>query len=382
MAGETPEVNRKKPERGPLLPCAVRLLTLWKIIRKAFPRSGMDRLDDRGANGSVTRGQARTVWFYREYKGLFGGHVKHSHYFDHVPRMPGFAPRITFGGEPSNESHVRERRRLWPTGENGAATRWEPGRRDVLFLAGVDWRYLTESGLEALANPRINLVQHVRHAHEGTELYHYLAQKAVRICVSQEVADAISATGRTNGPVLTIPNGIDRTPFGPIGEDSPAAYETRRWSITIVGYKRPDLARALSRRLDEERIAHLLLTEFLDRRRFLDRLAESRIAVCLSRAEEGFYLPALEAMAAGCIVVTLDCIGNRGFCHHDENCLIAGHGVESLLSATKRALDLSAPECERLLQRARDTAAEHSLEAERARFHAILGDIDRLWRTG
>lgn len=57
----------------------------------------------------------------------------------------------------------------------------------------------------------------------------------------------------------------------------------------IVGYKRPDLARELSRRLDEERIAHPPATEFLERRRFLDRLAESRVAVCLPLAEEGFY---------------------------------------------------------------------------------------------
>ena len=32
-------------------------------------------------------------------------------------------------------------------------------------------------------------------------------------------------------------------------------------------------------------------------------------------------------------------------------------------------------------RRTRDTVAEHSLEAERSRFHAILGDVDRLWST-
>ena len=328
----------------------------------------------------MVQDQVRTVWFYRDYAGLTGGQVKHSHYFGHVLRMPGFAPKITFRGEPSNESHALERRQLWPAGDEGAAARWEPGRGDVLFLAGVDWRYLTESGLESLPNPRINLIQHVRHAYEGTELHRYLAHRAIRICVSREVADAISATGRVRGPILTIPNGIDVTPAGPAGEGLAAAHRARPRPITIVGYKRPDLARALSRRLDEERIAHPPVTEFLDRRRFLDRLAESRIAVCLPRAEEGFYLPALEAMAAGCLVVTLDCIGNRGFCHHGENCLIAEPGLDSLLDATKRALDLPAPEREGLLRRARDTAAGHSLDTERARFHAVLGDVDRLWR--
>ena len=332
-------------------------------------------------DGYMTQDRVRTVWFSRDYQGLTGGHVKHSHYFDHVLRMPGFAPKIAFRGEPSTEPHALERRALWPAGDEGPAARWEPGRRDVLFLAGVDWRYLAESGLESLPNPRINLIQHVRHAHEGTELHRYLAHRAIRICVSREVADAVSATGRVEGPILTIPNGIDVPPATPAGENLAAAHRTRPRPITIVGYKRPDLARALSRRLDEERIAHPPATEFLDRRRFLERLAESRVAVCLPHVEEGFYLPALEAMAAGCLVVTLACIGNRGFCLHEENCLIAEPGLDSLFDAAKQALALPAPEREGLLRRARDTAAGHSLDTERARFHAVLEDVDRLWRT-
>ena len=324
----------------------------------------------------------RTVWFYRDYVRLFGGHVKHSHYLDHVLRMPGFAPRITFSGAPANASLAREREWLWPAGDGVAAERWEPADRDVLFLAGVDWRYLSASGLDALANPRINLVQHVRHAHEGTELFRYLAQRAIRICVSQEVADAISATGRTNGPVLAIPNGIDVAPFVPArGEGSPAGFESRRHPVAIAGYKSPGLARALSGHLHAQRIGHRLVTEFLDRDSFLGLLAESRVAVCLPRAEEGFYLPALEAMASGCLVVTMDCIGNRGFCRHEDNCLVAEVSPGSLLRMTKRALAMSAGERRRMHRVARDTVAEHSLEVERGRFHAILGDIDRLWRT-
>ena len=377
--GSDSEVNRSadrcRPVRGRYGP-------FGKIIRRLFPRFGIQGLSDSGVTGFADREQARTVWFYRDYVRLYGGHLKHANYFQHVVRMPGFAPRITFSSEPSNESQARERRQLWPAGDGIAAERWEPAGRDVLFLAGVDWRYLIGNGLDALANPRVNLIQHVRHAHEGTELYRYLAERAIRICVSQEVADAISTTGRTNGPVLTIPNGIDVTPFDPAADGSPAGYGTRRRAITIAGYKSPDLARALSERLDAERIEHRLVTEFLDRSTFLALLAESRIAACLPRAQEGFYLPALEAMASGCLVVTLDCIGNRGFCRHEDNCLVAEPTPESLFRVTKRALAMSAPERLLMHRRARDIAAGHSLEAEGVRFHAILGDIDRLWRTG
>ena len=383
MAGEKPDAKQgadPMPSRSmtsqPPPEGAFRKVLSW--LRNARGRK------DGGANGFVAREAPRKVWFHRGYRTVTGGSIKHSHYFEHVLSMPGFAPRVALIGEPSNEAYARTLRQLWPARESAAVARWEPGSRDVLFIEGMDWRYLAKSGLESLPNPGIGFIQGVRHARaqEQPVLYRYLAEKAVRICVSQEVADAISATGRPRGPVLTIPNGIDVTPFEPAGEGSPAGYDKRRLAVTIVGYKSPDLALGLSERLDAERIDHLLVMKFLDRSAFLALLAESRVAVCLPYAEEGFYLPAIEAMASGCLVVTLDCVGNRGFCRHDETCLIAEPGPESLFRAMKRALAMSAPERGRMHRRAQDTAARHSLEAERKRFHVVLGDIDRLCRTG
>ena len=261
------------------------------FIRTVFSRFGAQTVRDHGVDGCVNREQARQVWFHRTFMGLSGGHLKHSHYFDHVLRMPGFTPRISFSGDTWNESVARGRQRLWPAGVGVIAEQWEPGSRDVLFLAGVDWRYLFESGLEDLTNPRLNLIQGVRHAHRDTELYRYLGERAIRICVSEEVADAISATGRTNGSVLTIPNGIDVAPFESVGDGSPARFEDRRCPIVIIGYKSPELAQGLSERLDAQRIEHRLVSEFLARNAFLTLLGESRIAVCLPHSEEGF-LPA------------------------------------------------------------------------------------------
>ena len=77
------------------------------------------------------------MWFYREYVRLFGGHLKHAHYFDHVARMPGFSPMITFGGEAADASLLAERGRLWPAGVAETASRWKPESGDVLFLEGA-----------------------------------------------------------------------------------------------------------------------------------------------------------------------------------------------------------------------------------------------------
>lgn len=320
----------------------------------------------------------RTVWFHREYKRLTGGHLKHSHYFGHVAHLPGFTPRITFTGEPATEALAGERLQLWPPGETGPAARWSPRPGDVLFLAGVDWRYLLAAGLDASPNPRVNLIQHVRHAHKGTELYGYLTHRAVRVCVSQEVADALGDTGRVNGPLLAIPNGVDTL----TDAEAAAARQEKLRPVIIAGYKSPELARALATGLSAADIDHLVLTEFRPRQEYLKLLAGSSVAVCLPRPQEGFYLPPLEAMGLGCVVVTLDCIGNRGFCRAEENCLVAEPTATSLIATTKRALRLPPEERASLLRRAAATAAAHTLDAERKRFHQVLTNLDSLWADG
>ena len=317
----------------------------------------------------------RTVWFHRAFRRLTGGEVKHSHYVGHVPRMPGFEARVAFTGDPGDAALSAQRRALWS--EDAVVERWTPAADDVLFVAGTDWRYVDAAGFGGTDHARINLVQHVRHAEPDTELWRYLARPAVRICVSGEVAEAVRATGRARGPVLAIPNGTELPPW----ERSPSA--VRAWAarprgIVVVGYKRPQLAADLAGRLAARGVASGT-PGFVERGRFLALLRRTRIAVCLPRPTEGFYLPALEAMACGCVVVTLDCVGNRSFCRDGANCLIAPPDAAGLAEAVMRAARLPAAERQRLLARAAETVAAHALETERARFHAVLARVDRFW---
>ena len=318
---------------------------------------------------------ARTVWFYREYTRLTGGQVKHADYFEHVRRLPGFAPQLMLGGAKLNERQERERRELWPVAASDLAAQWTPQTNDLLFLAGTDWRFLRSAGLEHLGNPRLNLVQHVRHAHAGSELHGYLSQRAIRICVSDEVADAIRDTGRTNGPIIAIPNGIDIAPR-PVRKAQPPQAQP---AVAIVDYKRRELGAALRRALEQAGIPYVALAGFLSRSAFLRLLAAVDVAVCLPHEEEGFYLPALEAMASGCIAVTLDCVGNRGFCHDRCNCLIAKPTAQSLCAAVQEAAGFPAETRAAMLREASDTVRRHSLATERTRFHALLEDIDNIW---
>ena len=352
-----------------------------------------------------------TVWFHRHFHRLSGGHLKHAHYFEHVRCLRGHQPRITFTSVPNSETELPTQLAindppaaqtaaqgyLWPANDRFQALQWRPTRGDVLFLAGLDWHYLTRRGLDDLPNPRINLIQGVRHAQPDTELHHNLRHRAVRICVSQEVADAIAATGQVNGPIFTIPNGIDLDPQGPAmrstgpfaacrrllsGTVSGFMRQGRRPStklINVIGYKRPDLAKPLRQTLCNANLPHRLLLHFCPRPQFLSALADASVVVCLPAAEEGFHLPALEAMALGCIVVTLDCIGNRGFCHHGQNCFVAAPTPEAVAIAAANAVNLP-PAARRAMRRhARQTVRRHSLATERKQFLAILKNIHSIW---
>lgn len=323
--------------------------------------------------------RVRSIWFHRAFKAVTGGEVKHAHYFGHARQMVGFAPRIAFTGGPLNAVLAAERRRLWPVGSIDGVAGWTPAEDDVLFLAGTDWRYLTALELDGTHHPRINLVQHVRHAEPDTELWSYLPRRAIRICVSAEVADAIAETGRPRGPVVAIPNATELPPWDWGDAAGCAAWEGRPRPVAVVGYKRPELAAALSERLRRDGVEHDVLARVLERGSFLAQLAETRVAVCLPDPTEGFYLPALEAMACGCVVVTLDAVGNRTFCRDGENCIVAGQDAERLARAVGHAFWLSEDARGSLLASAADTVAAHALHVERSRFHAVLRDVDGLW---
>ena len=317
---------------------------------------------------------SRRVWFHRHYERFTGGHLKHAQYVDHVRRTPGFAPRLTYTPVPkSTPDLLRERDSLWPLAPHEAADDWAPAAKDVFFVAGTDWRYLLAKGLDRLPNPKLNLLQHVRHAQAGHALRTFLPQPAIRICVSPEVAAIVAATGEALGPVVTIPNGTDLPP------PPPNAAKRDPQSVLIVGYKHPALATALAERLHQRGIAHRLLTQFLPRERFVEALTAHAVAICLPRAEEGFYLPALEAMAAGCLVVTMDCIGNRSFCLPARNSLVADANAAALAASVHDALCLDATARHSLLAAAAKTVNDHSLATERRRFQAVLQDVDRLW---
>jgi glycosyltransferase involved in cell wall biosynthesis len=120
-----------------------------------------------------------------------------------------------------------------------------------------------------------------------------------------------------------------------------------------------------------------LLAAPLPRPDYLAALAAADIAILLPHAAEGFYLPALEAMALGCATVVPDCIGNRAYVEPGRNALVPGHDLESLLAAVERLRDAGLRTC--LREAGIATASRFGQARERRAFHAVLDDLPALW---
>jgi len=294
--------------------------------------------------------------FHRNYQAFTGGHLKVFDYFRHTQAADEYAAEIHVTPD-SRPDHP------W-RGETSVVAQYRPEEADVLFIAGMDWQALdAHPGIEDRI-PVINLIQHVRHASPDQPLFRFLNRRATRICVSAEVAAALRATGACNGPVHAIPNGIDCTLLPPLDPD-PAC------DVFICGIKRRDLARDLADRVRRQGLSVDCLTAPVPRPDFLVRISRARLVVLLPHVEEGFYLPALEAMAMGCVVICPDCIGNRAFCIDEVTALVPDQdaaAIEEAVTRIARDPGLAAT----LRDRASLASRAFDIGTERKAYHQLL----------
>ena len=300
----------------------------------------------------------RVMLFHRDYRGFTGGHLKVRDYYSHAEHATGFSPRIFFTHRsilgPNNPWHG-----IVPP----PLPSWRPAEAAALFVAGLDWQAVPDPS----PAPVINLIQGVRHADSGDARRTFLSRPAVRICVSQEVADAICATGTVNGPVHVIPNGIDL--------ETISSNRVRDIGVFIAGLKNPTFAIALAALLVAYGVSVQLTLSRIPRPEFLDRLSRANVVVTLPDEREGFFLPALEAMAAGAVVVCPDCTGNRGFCRDGVTAFRPRYTLKAVTAATLAAVRQRPEDREGMRAEAVAEALRHSLEAERTAFLRILDSL-------
>jgi glycosyltransferase involved in cell wall biosynthesis len=218
--------------------------------------------------------------------------------------------------------------------------------------------------------PIINFIQHTRHADDWSIQSRYLTRKAIRICVSEEVAAAVQGTG-SRGRTIVIPNSIDV----PVQEET---HSERSLDLLIAGLKQPEMAHQAALALQKAERSIEVLDDHVPREQFLAKIASAHNVLFLPNMDEGFYLPALEGMALGALVICPDCIGNRGYMN-DRNGMFPSYDLPTIVNAVESAMTMREQERASKLTLARETAARHQPAAERAAFSDVLGDLDHLW---
>jgi glycosyltransferase involved in cell wall biosynthesis len=296
--------------------------------------------------------------FTRTYHGMLGGHLKVFDYLRHAAASQLFEPVLYL----SPESTMMPAQHLVP--ETIRIVR-EPIDAPAYFIAGLNWRMLDERGVNLSGKAIVNLIQGLRHAMPGDPRRAFLSRPAMRICVSRAVEQALRKTHLAAGEVITIPNGVDTEYLARF------AVETKRPGVFIGGLKNPPVAQALASSLQNNGISVDLCVKLIPREEFLTRMALQKIAVLLPHPYEGFFLPALEAMAMGCVPVLPHCEGAAEFCIDGETCITVTGTPEALHGAVERILNDGERQAQ-IVRRASLKAAEHSLARECELFTGVL----------
>ncbi len=295
--------------------------------------------------------------FVRTFVRPTGGNVTVRDYFEHALTHRGCEASIFF---PAGSRHAESD--LWahvPAGRIVERPDWDAV--DVVVVNGKDWRLLPEHGTFAV----VHLVQHLGYASDD-ELRGYLGRPAARVCVSEAVRDAILPYA--NGPCHLIRAGVDRALFYDDG--------TRRTGSVLIGAaKAPALGAAIAHMLRERGIEASALVEAVPRLDFARLLRAAGVFVALPLAAEGFYRPALEAMACGCAVVCADVLGNRAFCADEVTCLQPAHDDAAAHAAAVARLLEDATLRERIRRGGTTRAARFDLTRERTQVHALFDEL-------
>ena len=266
----------------------------------------------------------RRMLFVRDFQMYSGGHGKVFDWFRHVGSHPGWSSALW----------------LTPRSRRGVGNPWvdagiEPlsGERcpvecfDALFLAGMDWEWVQPLP----GQPVINLIQSLRHADALDPRFPYLRNPALRIAVSREIARLVTKVGCSPPQVEVVPAAID------VSALRAQALRARQVpglpNAFVDGTKDVALGQAVANLLERNGVPCTCIVTPIPRHTYLGRLARATVAILLPAAREGFYLPAMEAMAMGVPVVTCDAGGNREYLRPGVNALVVAREATAMADA-------------------------------------------------
>lgn len=247
----------------------------------------------------------------------------------------------------------------------------------VLFSWPTHYGLISER-IEANASNRevIHIVQNTRHANPqwlqgyATRL---LTRPFTRIMVADPVREACEPFLNPSSLTTTIVEGHNWEYFskdrGGGGFTHPIRVAYTTWKSDIGSRVERELAGS-----SDFSFRHI--SETVGWKELRDLYHWCDVFLAAPGPQEGFYLPGLEAMAAGAILVTPDVGGNMQYCEFGGNCLEAQFDdLESYVSSLTRVSSMSVSEISRIREEARRSLDEHTLNGERQGFGSLLSGI-------
>lgn len=325
---------------------------------------------------------SRRIWFHRTWNkyngGTSGGQLKVFDAFSHAGHS-SFKPVVYF---PPQTKWFDNPGNFWLSMKEKGVDAWNPEEGDLIFLSGKDWMVLTEEQRRNPQVPIINIVQ-PRHVDLPDIRKEALEYPAIRI-VKSRVAEKILKDYGVGDPFYYIPDAIDLDLLPDPGE--------KDIDIMIIGLKNPEMALRLKRiisgvlgPLGKRPKIHVQIPPKLPKRSdFLDLVNRSKLAVFLplpvGKGGEGFYLPALEAMAMKTFVICPDVIGNRDFCINGRTCLVPKYNLVSIMYAVLRYYRMSDSAKETILNGATNIVSNHLISRERASYIELIENAYDIWK--
>ncbi|MFC4700056.1 glycosyltransferase [Glaciecola siphonariae] len=306
----------------------------------------------------------KKILFSRDYTNYTGGHQKVRDYIGHFAAHPNFDVSLYLNNTSSVMPDLFEN----IDGVTYQAS-YSPEGFDYVFLAGMDWRrYLPLQSNNAEqkrdAPVVINLIQHVRHGDPKHPLHAFMKQKALRLCVSMAVKDAVEPYA--NGPCRYIR----------MGHNIPVIPSSKTYDLYILANKRPAWGKEIADWAKGEGLNFLLHHRLMPKDEVLKAMANADISVCLPNPTEGFYLPGIEAMNLSNKVVVPDCIANREYNQGFSNLIVSASCTEGVIEAiqTQRLRRFGPLNYLRKL-RANKIVKTYSLANERAQLYSVLQEL-------
>lgn len=331
----------------------------------------------------MSEGNKKRVLFFRRLRkrdaGTNGGNLKLRDCFNHFAASADWEPVVCF---PDDTVWYEGVTNLWSDLRAVAIPELNPEPGDLLFFSGHDWTALPQALREQPPVPVLNIAQ-PRHVRKQDGRQQFLDYPAIRIAKSHHGARILRDYG-VRGPLYTIPDTIDLAAL-------PRVPQEKDIDVLVLGLKQPGFAREVGQRLEKwsERAAldlriHVQLPPKLPTRRaFLELLARAKIVACVpleaERGGEGFYLPALEAMALETLVVCPHSIGNVDHCLDGKNCIVPDFSPGAVAAGVQQMYGLSRDEQERLRRAGLKTARAHDLPIERAAILELADNAYDLW---